>query len=90
MQFKIIKYFVAEPDPGSGTFLTPGSEIQDPVPFLPRGPGSRINIPDPQHCKEPSVRRGYERLVHKTEKLTINVNGTSAASAIWAQKSGDF
>ncbi len=39
---------VADPDPGSGAFLTPGpgSEIQDPVPFLPLDPdpGSGIGF----------------------------------------------
>ncbi len=50
---------IADPDPGSGAFLTPGSgirdgkksraRIQDPESgILDRG--SRINIPDPQHC----------------------------------------
>jgi hypothetical protein len=39
---KILKFFDADPDPGSGIFLTldPGWKKF----------GSGINIPDPQHC----------------------------------------
>jgi hypothetical protein len=38
---------VADPDPGSGAFLTPGSGIRD---GKKSDPGSGINIPDSQHC----------------------------------------
>jgi hypothetical protein len=45
-RLKIVKFFDADPDAGSGIFLTldPGRKNSDP--------GSRINIPDPQHCKQ--------------------------------------
>jgi hypothetical protein len=45
-QVKILKFFAANPDPGSGIFLTldPGWKESDP--------GSGINIPDPQHFFE--------------------------------------
>jgi hypothetical protein len=41
---QIIKFFVADPDPGSVVFLTmdPGWKNSEQ--------GSVINIPDPQHC----------------------------------------
>jgi hypothetical protein len=43
---------VADPYPGSGAFLTPGSGIRDPGSGMGKNqdPGSGINIPDPQHC----------------------------------------
>jgi hypothetical protein len=40
---KILKFFDADPDPGSGIFL-----ILDPGPGMEKF-GSGINIPDPQH-----------------------------------------
>jgi hypothetical protein len=36
-------------------FLDPGSEIRDPGWVKNQDPVSRINIPDPQHCKNPVV-----------------------------------
>jgi hypothetical protein len=45
---KILKLFDADPDPGSGTFLT-----RDPV---WKKFGSKINIPDPQHLMYPVSR----------------------------------
>jgi hypothetical protein len=43
---KIVKFFDADPDAGSGIYLTldPGWKKSDSE--------SRINIPDPQHCKQ--------------------------------------
>jgi hypothetical protein len=41
---KVFKFFDADPDPGSGIFLT-------------RDPESGINIPDPQHCYLGGSRR---------------------------------
>ncbi len=48
----ILKFFDvdADPDPGSGNLFDPGSEIRD---GKNSNPGSRRNIPDPQHCLEP-------------------------------------
>jgi hypothetical protein len=44
---KKFKFFDADPDPRSGNFfiLDPGSGMEKNS-----DPGSRINIPDPQHC----------------------------------------
>jgi hypothetical protein len=39
---KILKFFDADPDPGSENLIDPGSGMKK---F-----GSGINIPDPQHC----------------------------------------
>jgi hypothetical protein len=41
---KILKFFDADPDPGSCQLLDPGSGMEK------LDPGSGINIPDPQHC----------------------------------------
>jgi hypothetical protein len=43
---------VADPGPGSGAFLTPGSGIRDGKKSDPgwKKVGSGMNIPDPQHC----------------------------------------
>jgi hypothetical protein len=42
--FKNTEIHCADPDPKSGAFLTPGSGMEI------ANPGSRINIPNPQHC----------------------------------------
>jgi len=46
---------VADPDPGLGTFLTPGSRIRDGDSSDPgwKKVGSGISIPDPPHCHTP-------------------------------------
>jgi hypothetical protein len=44
---KILKFFGADADPGSGNLFDPGSGIRD---GKNTDPGSGINIPDPQHC----------------------------------------
>jgi hypothetical protein len=46
LQLTSVQFSVADPDPGSGAFLTPGSEtpgafLMDPVPFWPPGSGIR-------------------------------------------------
>jgi hypothetical protein len=45
---KILRFFNADPDPGSGIFFTldPGFGMED------SDPRSGINIPDPQHCQK--------------------------------------
>jgi hypothetical protein len=51
---QILKFFDADPDPGSGIFLT-----LDPVSGMEKknsDPGSGINIPDPQPCWKVNLR----------------------------------
>jgi hypothetical protein len=43
--FQPIFYSVADPDPGSGTFLTTGSKIRDDKKNQSQDPDSGMNIP---------------------------------------------
>jgi hypothetical protein len=60
--FKILKFFDANPDPGSGIFLT-----RDPG-WKKTVPGSERNIPDPQKSTVKSTQ-GLSRLLNDGRHL---------------------
>jgi hypothetical protein len=83
-----VKISVADPDPGSGAFLTPRSEIRDPVKTYSGSliPGSKRHlIPDPGSVTLVSVmscsafRNGLDPDSHSQNALTHAVKNTGTS-----------
>jgi hypothetical protein len=66
---KILKFFDADPDPGSGIFFEPGSGIRN---GKNSDPGSWINIPDPQGSATlEKTSKNYRYIVKQERELLI-------------------